>query len=198
MLYILSLNVCTIIISLSNRDSVPLYSTKTPPGVPTTLANLRHASLFSFTNTETYRTWLGVQPHRWSVCPPPWNCQSKTFLQWPTIATLQETQKQSDWASLVKIAPHLHKVENISTRIAWITLRCYPQCTTQVIDSPGSIENEWKALRCLHCVSVVDTHCNAADALPGWRHTMWKRAPPEHGREASALQVPVFRGWPCV
>ena len=46
------------------------------------------------------------------------------------VPTLRETGKQSDWPSVAKIAPHMHKVEKIATRIA---ARHDPQCTTQAI-----------------------------------------------------------------
>ena len=52
-----------------------------------------------------YRTGLGKQPHKWLVSPPPWKLEMFTM-----VATLRETRKHSDWPSLEKIAPHLHKV----------------------------------------------------------------------------------------
>ena len=67
------------------------------------------------------------QLHKQLFSPPFWNWELEMFTMVPT---LRETGKQSDWPSVAKIAPHMHKVEKISTRIA---SRHYPQCTTQAI-----------------------------------------------------------------
>ena len=71
-----------------------------------------------------------MQPHKWFHSPSSWNWKLEMFTM---VATLRETRKHSDWPSLAKIAPHLHKVEKISTRIAWIALHRFPKSTTQVI-----------------------------------------------------------------
>ena len=68
------------------------------------------------------------------------------------VATLLETRKQSDWPLLAKIAPHLHKVEKILTRIASLPTMHHAS------DSPCSIENEWKTCCRLHRVAAVDMH----------------------------------------
>ena len=60
-----------------------------------------------------YRTRLGKQPHKRLVSPPGSTLKPRKLEMLTMVATLRETRKHSDWPSLAKIAPHLHKVEKI-------------------------------------------------------------------------------------
>ena len=67
------------------------------------------------------------------------------------FAMLRETSKHSDWPSLAKIAPHLHKVENIST----LSSRRYPQCTMQAIRLAPLKMNGEHVIASLQCERTV-------------------------------------------
>ena len=100
---------------------------KTHKGAPTTLATLRHASFSLLTYLYEYRDlsnragYAATQVITFSSI-----LKVKARNVYHGCYVTRNKKKHSNWPSLAKIASHLHKVENISTRIAWCR---YPQCT---------------------------------------------------------------------
>ena len=81
------------------------------------------------------------------------------------VATLRETRKHSNWPSLAKIAPHLHKVENLIS----IALRPYPQCTMQAIRlAPLKMNGKHVGAR------IMSLQCKRTVIVTTCRFTCWK------------------------